>query len=96
MARVKDFWIYQERRKSVPWAIHIFATKEGRSIRCDFDLFAEWLPNKSKKVTVKDIALYNVAKWVQDICEKFSVEFTVQDAAQIEHDLKLLKQDMKG
>lgn len=96
MARVKDFWIYQERRKSVPWALHIFATKEGRSIRCDFDLFSEWLPNKSKKVTVKDVALYNVAKWVQDICEKFSVEFTIQDATQIEHDLKLLKQDMKG
>ena len=96
MARVKDFWIYQERRKSVPWAIHIFATKEGRSVRCDFDLFAEWLPIKSKKVTVKDVALYNVAKWVQDICEKFSVDFTIQDATQIEHDLKLLKQDMKG
>ena len=96
MARVKDFWIYQERRKSVPWAIHIFATKEGRSIRCDFDLLAEWLPNKSKKITVKDIALYNVAKRVQHICEKCNVEFTVQDAAQIEHDLKLLKQDMKG
>lgn len=96
MARVKDYWIYQERRKAIPWALHIFATKEGRSTRCDFDMYAEWIRNKSHKITVKDVSLHNVSRWVHDICADFGMVFTVEDATQIDNELRLLKQDLKG
>ena len=96
MARVKDYWIYQQRRRAVPWALHIFATKEGRSIRCDFDMYAEFINNKSHKITVKDIALHNLARWVDDLCADYGVTFTLEDETQIDSELQLLKQDLKG
>lgn len=96
MARVKDYWIYQERRKSVPWAVHIFATKEGRAIRCDFDFYAEWITNKSNKITVKDVSIHNVKYWIEKLCHDFNQEFTNDDAAQINADLQLLKDNLKG
>lgn len=96
MARVKDYWIYQERRKAVPWALHIFASKEGRSTKCDFDLYAEWVNSKSHKITVKDVALHNVCKLVRELCEKHNIEFTMQDATQIDNEVRFLKNDLKG
>lgn len=80
----------------MPWALHIFATKEGRNVRCDFDMFAEWIPNKSKQFTFENVQLHHIAKWVQDTCMKCNIEFTAKDAAEIEYNLKLLKQDLKG
>lgn len=96
MARVKDFWIYQQRRKSVPWAVHIFATKEGRTITCDFDIFAEWIPCDSKRMTVESVSIHRVGDYIRDICEKYDQDYTVQDASQVEYELKILKNDLKG
>lgn len=94
MARVKDYWIYQERRKSVPWAIHLFATKDGRKTRCDFDMYAEWIPNASKRLTVKNVSIWSVKDEVQRICASLDMPFEKEDAGQIKSELMLMLSDM--
>lgn len=95
MARVHDFWIYQERKVKTPWGVHLFVTKEGRSYKCDFDLYGEFIPNKSHKFTVKDVALYNVARWVMKLCTDCNVSFDLQDATQLDNEIKFFKENLK-
>ena len=94
MSKVQSWWIYQGRRVTEPWTIHVFCTKEGRKIRCDFDLFAEWIPNKSRRLTARDIPTSErFIQQVQDICVSLGVEFTESDAQTIREELtEMLKQ----
>lgn len=55
----KDYWIYQTRKEKEPWCIHMFATKDGRKIRADFEIYAEWIDNESHKIDVKDVSIVN-------------------------------------
>lgn len=96
MARVKDYWIYQQRRKAIPWAVHIFATKDGRKLRCDFDMYAEWIPTDSNKITVEDCSLHSVAGHIAKLCKKFGQEFTPDDQRDIDENIEILKNDLRG
>lgn len=55
--KAKDWWIYQERKDSEPWAIHVIARKYYRKCRADFTLYADWCGNDSKKIEFEDISI---------------------------------------
>lgn len=59
MARVKEFWTYQRRNVSQPWALVNYVTYNPNrdmpySWRFDTVFYAEWIPN-----THSDSTLYN-------------------------------------
>lgn len=58
MSKFYDFWIFQDNeelpdlaKNKTPWAIHVFARREGKSkyYECEFYFYAEWIKNSSKK-----------------------------------------------
>lgn len=91
MARIKDFWICCKRRRSIPWAIHVFAEKEGRNVMCDYVVYAEWIDNKRNCVSVENVPLqgdYSVfLAEFEKICTRYQQEIYISNIDYIKAEL---------
>lgn len=46
-------WIYQRTQAKVPWAIRVHGYRRGRTIGYDAEIYAEWIPSKSQRATLR-------------------------------------------
>ena len=95
MARKKDYWIYQDKKKGVPWAIHLFAEREGRSkwYICSFAIYAEWIDNKSKSLEGEQIKIskgctHTFVDTIKHICEDCGHPLDSEDVEALENELE--------
>lgn len=95
MAKVKDWWIYQERKTDEPWALHLVVQKDGRSIRCKGELFAEWVSSDSHKFVFDLVPLSSLDSVLEKTMAMLGQDHTEQDRMQIDYEIKLIKESFR-
>lgn len=93
--KTKDWWIYQERNVESPWALHLTVKKDGRSIRCEGELFADWVPCDTHKFVLDLIPLNSLKSALYKALRDFGVEMDEQDQMQIDYEVRLIKESFK-
>lgn len=91
----QSWWIYQERKVAEPWAIHLKATKSQRRIRADTEIYADWLPTKSKRMLLHDTSIVQSRTWLGEvgkILAAYGHPLMERDVEQLEQELKELKE----
>jgi len=63
----KSWWVYQGRKVTEPWAIHLTARKERRRIRADTEIYADWLNIPSKRIVIGDMSIVQSSSWIETI-----------------------------
>lgn len=63
----KSRWVYQGRKVTEPWAIHLTARKERRRIRADTEIYADWLNTSSKRFLIGDMSIVHTSRWIETI-----------------------------
>lgn len=89
-------WIYQGRNVPDPWAIHLTARKERRSIRADTEIYADWFTNQSKRFLIGDMSIVQTASWIDTIgrvLAAYNHPLTECDREQLQWNLKELKKN---
>lgn len=89
-------WIYQGRNVPDPWAIHLTARKERRSIRADTEIYADWFTNQSKRLLIGDMSIVQAASWIDTIgrvLAAYNHPLTECDREQLQWNLKELKKN---
>ena len=90
----QSWWIYQERKVKEPWAIHLKATKLQRRIYVNTEIYADWIPTKSKRMLLCDVSIVQSRTWlceVGKILAAYKHPLTERDAGQLERELDELK-----
>lgn len=95
----KEWWIYQERKEEVPWAVHVDAVKDGRKVTATFEVFAEWINNKSKRMVFQDVPITNGASSFllafHRLADSRGHPLTDADEMQVKYEIKMLKESFK-
>ncbi len=94
MAKTLGRKIYQERKVDEPWCIWVIATKEKRRCTADAEIYAEWIPCRSKCFKVKGVSIIDprtMAAAVNKVCDAYGHPLDAQDTAQIIEELNDLK-----
>lgn len=63
----KSWWVYQGRKVTEPWAIHLTARKERRRIRAETEIYADWLNTSSKRLVIGDMSIVQASGWIDEI-----------------------------
>ena len=90
----KSWWVYQDRKVTEPWAIHLTARKERRRIRADTEIYADWLPTKSRRMLLYDVPIAQSRTWLGEvgkILAAYGHLLTERDVGQLERELDELK-----
>lgn len=91
----KSWWIYQGRKVTEPWAIHLAARKERRRIRADTEIYADWLNIPSKRLVIGDMSIVQASSWIDEIGRilvAYDHPLDGADRQQLEQELKDLKE----
>lgn len=91
----KSWWVYQDRKVTEPWAIHLTARKERRRIRADTEIYADWLNTSSKRLIIGDMSIVQASSWIDEIGRILAVydhPLNGADREQLEQALKDLKE----
>lgn len=91
----KSWWVYQDRKVTEPWAIHLTARKERRRIRADTEIYADWLNIPSKRLIIGDMSIVQASSWIETIGRILAVydhPLDGTDRQQLEEELKDLKE----
>lgn len=92
--QVRVWWIYQNRKVDEPWVLHITAKKEGRRIRADCEIYADWLMTPSKRYLISDVSIVRSSAligYIASICKRHGHDLTNDDDRQIRQELRDLK-----
>lgn len=88
MKSKRDFWIYQDREVSEPWAVHvwIFPGVNGESFM-DIRIYAEYLDKYERTFTNLTVDFENIVEKVISITAMAppDVQFTNEDYEHIKH-----------
>ena len=90
----KSWWVYQGRKVTEPWAIHLTARKERRRIRADTEIYADWLNIPSKRFVIGDMSIVQASSWIDEIgriLAAYDHPLDGADREQLEQALKDLK-----
>lgn len=91
----KSRWVYQSRKVTEPWAIHLTARKERRRIRADTEIYADWLNTSSKRFLIGDMSIVQTPRWIETIgriLAAYDHPLDGTDRQQLEEALKDLKE----
>ena len=91
----KSWWVYQGRKVTEPWAIHLTARKERRRIRADTEIYADWLNIPSKRLIIGDMSIVQSSSWIDEIgriLAAYDHPLDGTDRQQLEEALKDLKE----
>ena len=91
----KSWWIYQGRKVTEPWAIHLTARKERRRIRAGTEIYADWLNIPSKRLVIGDMSIVQASSWIDEIGRILAAcdhPLDGADRQQLEQELKDLKE----
>lgn len=91
----KSWWVYQGRKVTEPWAIHLTARKERRRIRADTEIYANWLNIPSKRLVIGDMSIVQASSWIDEIGRILAAcdhPLDGTDRQQLEEALKDLKE----
>lgn len=75
-----NFWIYQERDVTEPWAVHAWLLDNGT---LDLAIYAEWIPSKSKKVLNIPATFDEFTDALAKVCKDNGRVLTVADLKQL-------------
>lgn len=92
----KTWWIYQGRNVPDPWAIHLTARKERRSIRAGTEIYADWFTNPNKRFLIGDMSIIQTTNWIDTIghvLAAYNHPLTECDREQLEWNLRELKKN---
>ena len=91
----KSWWIYQDKDSPDPWAIHLTARKERRSVRASTEIYADWFTSPSKSFLIGELSIVQAAVWIDTIAGILSIydhPLTEGDREHLEQSLKELKE----
>lgn len=91
----KSWWVYQGRKVTEPWAIHLKARKERRRIRADTEIYADWINTSSKRFLIGDMSIVQTPSWIETIgmiLAAYDHPLDGTDRQQLEEALKDLKE----
>lgn len=91
----KSWWIYQGEDSPDPWAIHLTARKERRSIRASTEIYADWFATPSRRFLIGDMSIVQAACWIDvigRILSSYGHPITEGDREHLEQSLKELKE----
>lgn len=95
--RNRDFWIYQDREISEPWAVHVWVipdASEGYVLNAR--VYAEYIPFGSKSFLALSGNWETIRDTVQDVVSEYApdgIDFTEDDT---EHIQAIFETIMKG
>lgn len=95
VVKTKDWWIYQERKTESPWALHLIIKKDKRSVRCEGELFAEWVSCDSHKFVFHLLPLNSLKDYLQKVMNSYGIVMDEQDQMQIDYEVKLIKESFR-
>lgn len=98
MVKTKDWWIYQDHKTKEPWVLHLVVKKDGRSLRCEGELFAEWISNDSNdshSFLFHLVPLSSLKGYLIGVMGGFGHGMTEQDQMQIDYECELIKESFK-
>lgn len=86
---IKDYWVYQKRNVTTPWALYVvkeYDRRKPKATSFDFTLYHEDIDNATHSHSVVGIYANTLAGFVVQFAEVISkhVEFTDEDAEQLE------------
>lgn len=90
-----SWWVYQGRKVTEPWAIHLTARKERRRIRADTEIYADWFNIPSKRFLIRDMSIVQTSRWIDGIgriLAAYDHPLDATDREQLEEALKDLKE----
>lgn len=95
---IKDYWIYQEREVTTPWAIYIVKEYDPRhpeTASLDYVLYHEDIPNESHSESYIDIWYEDAKGYVNEIICAIAAYSTVhfEDKVQLTKAIKKILKD---
>lgn len=95
---IKDYWVYQKRNVSTPWALYIVKEYDRRkpdATTLDFTLYHEDIPNATHSHSVVGIQANTLGGFVEEFADVISqyVEFANADWEQLEQSIADILRD---
>lgn len=95
---VKDYWIYQERSVTTPWAVYVCKEYDPRypeSTTLDYVIYHEDIPNNSRSEMVCDVWHDSVNGFANEIICALAAYVTVNhdDQKQIRREIRNILKD---